>query len=336
MRQETPKPPLLKRLRSPRFVIVAGLALVLVLCLAYLAAGKVIYDRLSSVRPPSGVDASNTPTSFKVTREKWTAFDTAPYLLPQYETVRFASRENGIDISGWYVEKAGGAPAVVLVHGIGTWKGYHTVLIPAGMLWHAGFSVLLIDLREHGESTVKDRRTAVGNEEYLDVLGAWDWLVEKQMIPPERIGLFGVSLGASTVLIALGEEPRVAAAFVDSPFSDLRQIMDEELARNGYPTFLAPAGVLMARLTGGVDLLAHSPTDGVRLLGERRLYVVHGLADSWIGPHHARRLADIAEEREVDVTTWLVPEADHVEAMLMHPDEYRERMVGFFSKALGK
>jgi dipeptidyl aminopeptidase/acylaminoacyl peptidase len=336
MRQEVPRPPLLKRLRTPRAVIIAGLALVLVLCLAYLVAGRIIFDQLSCVGPPSGVDAANTPAGFNVTREEWQDFDTTPYLLPQYETVRFASRDAGVSISGWYIEKADDAPVVILVHGIGTWKGHHTVLIPAGMVWRAGFSALLIDMREHGESTVEDGRTAFGNEEYLDVLGAWDWLTRERGVPPQRIGLLGISLGASTVLTALGEEPRVAAAFVDSPFSDLRQIVAEELAGNGYPTFLAPAGILMARLTGGVDLLAHSPADGVRRLGERRLYLVHGLADSRIGPHHARRLVDIAEEQDADVTAWYVPEADHVEAMLMHPDGYRERLVGFFSEALGR
>ena len=112
--------------------------------------------------------------------------------------------------------------------------------------------------------------------------------------------------------------------------------MDEELDRIGCPRFFGPAGILMARLVGGDDLLAHSPEDGVRNLGERPLYLVHGLTDARIGPHHARRLEAVASEADLDVTTWFVPEADHLEAMLMHPDEYRERVVAFFAEALGR
>ena len=335
MSEEAAKHVLLERLRSPRLIIICALALVLVATLAYLAAGMLIYDELTRVKAITPEQDDNRPTAFTVGLDRWKDFDTTPYAMPAYEPVRFASREAGVEISGWYVQRAGEAPAVVLVHGIGDWKGHDSVLLPAGMLWHAGLSVLLIDVRDHGESQIEDGRTAVGNEEYLDVLGAWDWLVRERNVPAERVGLFGVSLGAASVLVAAGEEPRVAAAFVDSPFADLRQIMDEELERNGYPTFLATACILVARLVGGDDLLAHSPADEILKLGERPLYLVHGLADTRIGPHHGRRLASVASEEGLNVTTWFVPDAEHLESMLMHPGEYRKRLTGFFSRALG-
>lgn len=346
----------------------AGLLLLLVLsAAAYLAAGYVIYDELSAVSPGGGVHASNTPGSFAVRREGWEDFDTSPYLLPECETVRFASRRAapgnptegsrgyaaGVEIAGWYrrapgsfskparrgAEKEKGAPAVVLVHGLGASRRSHEVLIPAGMLWRAGFSVLLIDLREHGESEVVDGRTALGNDEYLDVLGAWDWLVGERRADPERIGLFGTSLGAATVIIALGREPRARAAFVDSPFSDLRMVANEELKRNGYPTFLLWAGTFMARVASGDDLLAHSPQKGIRemaKLGDRALFLTHGLADTRLGAHHGRRLVSVAEAEGLKVGSWFVPEADHLEAMLRCPDEYRRRLVAFFREALAK
>jgi dipeptidyl aminopeptidase/acylaminoacyl peptidase len=47
----------------------------------------------------------------------------------------------------------------------------------------------------------------------LDVLGAWDWLVNDKHISPQKIDLFGTSLGAATVMIAMGEEPRAAAVW---------------------------------------------------------------------------------------------------------------------------
>ena len=44
------------------------------------------------------------------------------------------------------------------------------------MLHRAGFGVLLIDLRNHGASDIDNGRWAGGSKEFLDALGAWDWL----------------------------------------------------------------------------------------------------------------------------------------------------------------
>ena len=102
-----------------------------------------------------------------------------------------------------------------------------------------------------------------GNEEYLDVLGGWDWLVNEKGIPPERIGMVGNSLGAATTLIAFSQEPALATVFVDSPFDNLPRIIDDELERNSYPKFLTPGGILMARLVAGDNVVEHDPHEAI-------------------------------------------------------------------------
>jgi dipeptidyl aminopeptidase/acylaminoacyl peptidase len=292
-----------------------------------------IYDSLTAVsRRPE--DASNSPSGFSVHLAGHEGFDTAPWLTPEFKDVRFPSREAGVELAGWYVGSPSGGAAVVLVHGLGDSRRRHSVLLPAGMLARAGFAVLIMDVREHGDSQVVDGRTALGNEEYLDVLGGWDWLVSRGHAE-DCVGLFGASLGAAVVLIAMAEEPRVPAAFVDSPFSDTRTIIREELAREGYPAFLASGGTLMARLVGGIDLLEHAPEDCAAKLGRSALFLTHGLADSRIGAHHGKRLAALAAERGPGIETWFVPDADHLEAMLVMPGEYARRLCGFFRGVLG-
>lgn len=298
-----------------------------------------IYDRLSAVQPGCPEHAANTPSQFVVHSSQWGAFDTTPYRMPAYEAVRFASRQPGITLAGWYVEAGDhpeAAPAVILVHGLNACKHDHAVLIPAGMLHNAGFNVLLLDLRDQGFSDVEDGRTAIGNEEYLDALGAWDWLAARGS-PLERIGIYGVSLGAGTTLIAFAQEPRLAAAFVDSPYADLPLVISEELALNGYPTALMPGGILAARLASGDDLLAYSPLEAVRRDAGRPLYIVHGGADTRVDQHHSLDLAALAAQIPgANVTTWFPDGVEHVEAVLALPGEYQQRLVGFFSAALGK
>ena len=231
-------------------LVVLLMVLIVLLIAAYLGAGYTLYDQLSTVkRNPQ--NALNTPAHFQVNEAPFQKFDTAPYAMPDYQAVRFPSRQPGLMLAGWYVPGDPAAPAIVVTHGLSSCKCEGAIIVAAGMLHRHGFNVLLYDLRNHGESDSDGGRTAIGNKEYLDVLGAWDWLAAKGF-PPERIGVYGASLGAGTTLIAFGEEPRIAAAFVDSPFSDLRQVIDETLTRQHYPTVLAYSGLWMARLVGGV------------------------------------------------------------------------------------
>jgi dipeptidyl aminopeptidase/acylaminoacyl peptidase len=251
--------------------------------------------------------------------------------MPRPEDVRFPSRDPAITISGWWIPSADpAAPAVVVVHGHTSCKRDDDVLLPAGMLYRSGFSVLLMDLRDHGDSTDEDLRYAGGTEEYRDVLGAWDWLQSARSIPAQRIGLLGISLGAATALIASGDEARVAATWADSSYADIGVAIRAELARNGYPGFLEVGGVAMARLLSGDDLRSRSPLVAVGRMSGRRLFITHGTDDRRLSVDYAHTLIDAADAAGVDVDSWIVSGAEHTQAMWRQPETYEGRLADFF------
>ena len=254
--------------------------------------------------------------------------------METYETVFFPSRDPAITIAGWYVPGEAGAPAVILTHGLGSCKYSPAILTPAGLLNHAGYQVLLIDVRDAGDSTLEDGRSSMGTEEYLDILGGWDWLIAEKGLAPEQIGLLGNSMGAGTTLVAFSQEPRVAAAFVDSPFADLQLAIEGELQNNNYPTWLAPGGILMARLTAGDNVTAFDPRDAARLAGDRPLMAVHSRADQRISVRHTEILAEVGAEAGANVSIWIVDDAAHNRILGRYPDEFAQRLVGFFDDAL--
>jgi uncharacterized protein len=320
---------------SMRWLIAVVVILVVVLAAGYLAGGFVVYRNLADVAHSCDKHQPNTPAKFSDI-SGWPPMDYAPWFMPDFTPVRFPSRQAGLEIAGWYVESDPAAPVVIMVDGIGGCKNAQAVLVPAGMLWHNGFNVLLIDLRDTGDSEFEDGYSAVGNEEYQDVLGAWDWLQAQKGFSPERIGLYANSLGAATALIAFDQEPRVAALFVNSPFSNLLQAMRDELQRVGYPGFLAPAAIMAARLVSGDDLLAFDPSDGVRHAGNRPVFVVHSRADKRVSEQHSERLKAIAADAGVNATFWILDDnTDHVRAPATHTAEFAEKLSGFFRAALG-
>ena len=332
-------------MRARRRWIAVGLGVVLALGVAgYAGASYLGYDRLKEATRDCGgrFPDDYTPASFGTQdiSEKFTAggFSTKPYAMPGYQEVSFPSRDARqprLTIRAWWVPAANaGAPAVIVVHGLNSCRHDPVVLLPAGMLARNGFSVLMMDLRDQGDSDVEDGRSGWGSEEYLDVLGAWDWLQSAQGLQASRIGLLGESLGASSAIIAMGDEQAIAATWADSAFADLGVLFDERIAREGFPTWLRPGVIAWAKIIANDDLLARRPVDEVEKIGARPLAIVHGLADE-LDVHHAKDLAAAHATFVSGYQPWLVPRALHLQAAFAAPAEYERRIVEFFRASLG-
>jgi dipeptidyl aminopeptidase/acylaminoacyl peptidase len=325
---------------------ILAVAVILVL-VAYAALSWKLFDLVSRVDPgcattddPRPRFTTYTPASFGTSglpADLAAEVDTTAYAMPVFDDVAIDSRD-GIRLAAWWIPAdRPDAAVVIMASGAGSCRRDPVMLLPAGMLHRNGFAVLMVDLRNQGDSTVVDGRFAGGTKEYLDVLGAWDW-VRARGIDASRIGLFGESNGASTVVIAAGAEPRVAATWEDSGYADPWAAVAEEVRRQGFPELLIP-GARLWGLLGGIDLQSHRPIDAIASIGERPLMIVHGLADTRVDPHHAvdlsRALQATRGGADVSADLWLVPGAEHLRAAFTIPGEYERRLGAFFGSSLG-
>jgi dipeptidyl aminopeptidase/acylaminoacyl peptidase len=311
----------------------------LVAASGYVGTGYLAYQELSVVHPGCGAREfrTQTPADFAAYDGNHDlTVETAPFRFTDFETVAFPSRDAALTIRGWYAPgpASAAAPTVIIVHGRDSCRRDPVVMLPAGMLHRAGFGILLIDLRNHGDSDADNGHWAGGAKEYRDVLGAWDWLVSTGQ-DPARIGLFGVSLGAATVTIATGEERRVAATWADSSPADVGVAGAEYASSNGYPDLVVGSAIVIGRLIGDAELMSKSPDDEVMKLDGRPFGIVHGLADATVPPHHAVDLAAAAYSGGTRVEPWIIPGAEHAEAVLLRPSEYEMRLIPFFTASLG-
>jgi dipeptidyl aminopeptidase/acylaminoacyl peptidase len=302
----------------------------------WLALEWIVYQRFTAVDPKSSSNLANRPDDFRVWGNPFESFDTGPYAMSGYREVTLESRGDGVRLAGWYVAGKSSAPAVLLIHGWRQGRFDSNVLTAAGMLHRNGFSVLLIDLRNHGRSEVTNGHAGFGVTEYRDVLGAWDWLVGEMGFPPERIGLYGVSMGAVTSLIAMASEPGIAAVFADSPFFDVLRELREQIRLKGWPGFLARGSFRLGRLLFGDDLLSRNPREAFAAHAGRPMAIVHSTADRRVPVAHHKAYADLAEKTGARASFWLVEGAGHVQSEFMHPEEYERRLVDFFGRSLGR
>ncbi|HSM34366.1 MAG TPA: alpha/beta fold hydrolase [Anaerolineae bacterium] len=303
------------------------------------------YDRVTRV--PADCDerfGDNSPSAWSI-RGIGSAvpdFDGSRWFAAGYHEVRIPSRDPGIELRAWWLPPRGGptagsgpsAGSVVVIHGFGTCVRDPVVLAPTGMLHRLGYGVLLFDLRDHGASTVEDGRVAGGAKEYRDVLGAVDWLVD-QGAAPDRIGLFGTSMGAASAIIAAGQDERVAAVWAESSYADIMRRIADGLEEAGLPRWLAPIAQPLARIVSGDDIGSPSLPGELANLRGRHLFIVHGTLDGLIDVSHAEILDSAARSAGVLTERWIVADAGHVDAMFVQPDEYERRVGDFFRAAFG-
>ncbi len=315
-----------------RLALLAAIAIV-ILSLAGAAIGVWGYEAFLRAAPRCNYSPQvNTFTPAEFSR---TNFDTTPYLMPNYETISISGRDPGINLSAFYVPaNTPDAPAIIIIHGLSGCKRDVTSLLTAGMLHRHGFNVLLVDLRDMGDSTIEDGQHAAGTNEYRDVLAAWDWLQREQGIPAARIGLIGHSLGGTSVIIALGEEARIAAAWVDSAFADVHRLVDEIAGKIAIPIPLRWTALLSTRLLVSRDLLTHSAAQALSRLDGRPLAIVHDEADASVAVAHAYLLRDAAVGNSDRVELWITQGSGHVQTMFVYPVEYEARLIAFFAAAL--
>ena len=304
------------------------------LVVAYIGIGPLCYLVVGSVHASCGQNTVNRPDKILFT-DHWPPIDLSRYAISPYETVRFPSRQPGINIAGFWAEARPDAPAVILVHGLKGCKNAIEVLVPAGMLWRNEFNVLLIDVRDVGDSDPEDGWTSAGNDESLDVLGALDWLVAAKGYTPERVGLFGVSLGGVAALYAFHDEPRIGALCTEGTFANLLATFAYQLTGYGLPGFMAQPTAATFRLVSGEDIMARSPIEVISSVGDRPVYIVHSRGDRRISISQSHELAAAALDAGVNVQAWFPERSEHLQTPAAYPQEFERRLVEFFREALG-
>ena len=170
------------------------IVLLVILVGGYFYAGYYVFEIAGKV--PCAVwegEQENTPSNFTVPdgfEDPDTGvfleynIDPEPYFIPSYETVTIPSDGGAVELSAWWMETNPKGPTVMLIHGLTSSKYSSGILLSAGILYHEGFNVLAIDMRDHGDSTCEDGYYSAGQRESDDSAASLKWLVEEKGISP--------------------------------------------------------------------------------------------------------------------------------------------------------
>jgi len=223
----------------------------------------------------------------------------------EYERVTVTSHD-GLTLAGKYYAGEAGAPLMIFFHG---YRSTPERDASGGLHFcrEKGWHVLLVEQRAHGES--EGKTITFGIRERYDCL-AWVHAMNARLGEDTPVFLWGISMGASTVLMAAGLDlpPNVRGVAADCGFSGPEEILKATVRKRKLP--LAPTWQLLrlgARLYGGFDAQAETAVDA---LGRAKVPVllIHGEGDSIVPCEMVHKLAEACAS---PVTVVTVPTAEH-------------------------
>jgi len=243
--------------------------------------------------------------------------------------VSFFNNE-GDRVPGWYNPGTNGG-AVLILHGLG---GNRAQLVGvARFLLDEGFGVMLIDQRGHGEHPANF--TTMGRAESFDALAAVEWLRGRDEIDPDRIGLYGGSMGAATAIYTAALDHRLACVVADSSYADFDQQARHDLTMPQAPVKIPESLQSLvvwifnqvSKLMIGKWAVYPDPVDVIVDI-ECPAFLIHGEYDDRIDRDQFDLLKTEAENAGLDLTTWLVDGGGHCN--YRGTDEFKRRIRNFF------
>jgi uncharacterized protein len=236
---------------------------------------------------------------------------------------------DGAPLRGWKVRTARpNGSWVLLLHG----RSHNRfVMLPhSEFLLAAGYDVVMMDARSHGESG--GAASTYGYLEKCDETAIVDALESSENV--KHLFALGESMGAAVSLQLAAAEPRIEAVVAEGAFRNLREVTYDyaglqQIELLGKTLFRPAADVSrwIAERQGGFSFEEISPEQAVAAR-PFPLLLICGLSDRKIPCRHAEAIFHAAAGPK---QLWEVPATGHEKAIETHGAEFRERVLKFFA-----
>ena len=235
---------------------------------------------------PGNRDMSSTPES-----RRWA-----------YEDLTWSV--SGATTNAWFIPAPGKSRGAIL-YSHGNAESIASCLEVAALYRTLGFDVLLYDYGGYGHSTGRPSEQRC----YADIRAAWKWLTEERKIAPERIVLFGRSVGGGPTA-DLAVEVKPGAIVLESTFRSV-----------------ATLGQELFRILPVKWLVRHRfDTESKITRFQAPVLIVHSPQDEIIPFRHGKKLFELAPEPK----QFLEISGGHNDGVFVSAARYREGLTQFF------
>ena len=307
-------------------LIIAALLIIIVLGIVYAVYRIAFYSPRGNQN-----DIHNLPPGEQYNREADRTWAMVNELaVVPYEEVSIVSND-GLRLKGMYYHTNDGAPLDIGFH------GYRSTAVRdfcggAIMSMEEGHNVLLV--KQRGCCDSEGHTITFGVKEQQDCLSWINYAIER-FGKKTQIALYGISMGAATVLCASGLElpDNVKGVIADSPFSAPIDIIETVAVDMGIPRVVVkPLALAAARIFGGFDLHGASAVEAVKN-AKVPILIIHGEDDRFV-PCEMGRAIHRACPDGAEIVTF--PDAGHAISYLADEPRYRSIINGFWERVYEK
>ena len=237
---------------------------------------------------------------------------------------------DGLRLTGYYYEYEKGAPIEILFHG---YRGNAERDLSGGVArcFALGHSVLIVDQRSAGRS--EGRVISFGINESLDCL-EWTKFVVESIDKDAKIVIGGISMGASTVLMASTYDlpKNGVGVLADCGYTSAEEIIKLVMRKMKLsPGLFYPFVKLGAKIFGHFDLEIHS---AIGAMAQCKLPVIflHGDADDFVPHSMSLENFEVCTSEKKRMVT--IPGAAHGLAFPADQEKYLSELHDFFDPIL--
>lgn len=231
-----------------------------------------------------------------------------------YEEINLSVAEKTAEagnLNGWWIPAAKpNAPVILYCHGNAANIGANAE--QAHRLRELGFSVFLFDYRGYGKSTgpfPSEQRL------YEDAERAWSYVTKTRQVTPQKLLIYGHSLGGAIAIETASRHPEVAGLIVESSFTSIL-----EMTRRVRWTPFFPTDLL---LTQRFDSILKVP--GLKM----PVLFIHGQVDRTIPYQMSETNFSVAPQPK---QLLLIPNGDHDNDAIMGGALYLDGFKSFTDK----
>lgn len=241
--------------------------------------------------------------------------------------MQMLTSEDGLQLSAIYLpaEDPQGKTAII-AHG---YMGNAETMADYAKIYHdLGYNVLVPDARGHGKS--EGDYIGFGWPERKDYLQWINHILDVNG-SDETVTLYGISMGAATVMMTSGEElpKNVTSIIEDCGYTSVNAELGYQLDQLfGLPAFpLMNITSLVTKIRAGYWF---GEADAVKQLAKntRPIFFIHGDADTFVPYEMVDTLYNATTAPK---EKWIVAGAEHAESYKMDPEAYKKQIADFLA-----